>query len=343
MSMFAACGESPTQPTPSTQPGGGGQIQARLLGLEVTVPLTIAIGESVQLTARGRYSDGSSRDVTGQVAWITNGAEVLSVSATGRATGRANGEADVSAKLDEQSAWQSGVIVVPAGTFRLSGNVMDETFAISGATVTVLSGRGQGLTATSSFSLFQIYGVAGDIAIRISKPGYQDLTRELHIAKHEWLRFDLALANDRERLSDTYELRVLAANECRSVLPEVGHNRKYIALFRQEGASLAATLQGATFVTTNNQMMNTFSGVVQPDQITFYLDSEFTDSFPFPKVFEQINASTYYAVSGTVSARMSSSGVIGTLDGTIQMLDGPAPYARSASCTSAGHRFELTK
>ena len=343
--LLAACDKppiQPIQPTPPAQPGGG-QPQGRLSTLEIAVPLTIAIGESVQLTSRGRYADGSSRDVTSQVTWTPGHPDVLSVSSTGRATGQASGEANISATLDQVWAGQGGVIVVPAGTFRLSGNVMDERSPVSGVTVTVLLGRGETLTTTASAGFFQFYGVAGDIEVRISKPGFQDLTRKLHIARHEWLQFDLVLANERDRLSPRYDLRIRAADECHSVLPEAGLDRKYTAYFNQDGPLVTATLEGATFAVAHNERMNTFSGVVQPDQITFYLSPEFMETFPFPKVFEQVTASTYFAVSGTVSARISGSQVIGTLDGTILMFDGPAPYRQSASCSSAVHRFELSR
>ena len=70
---------------------------------------------------------------------------MLSISATGQATGPSSGEADVTAQTNGPMA-RASVMVIPPGTFRLAGKVVESGLEVKDATVAVTSGIGTGLS-----------------------------------------------------------------------------------------------------------------------------------------------------------------------------------------------------
>lgn len=80
-----------------------------LASLSVQAPTTTLVtGGTTQCTATGTYSDGSTRDLTTQVAWSSSDAAVASVSTSGLVTGAAVGSATITAT----SGTLSGAAVV---------------------------------------------------------------------------------------------------------------------------------------------------------------------------------------------------------------------------------------
>ena len=73
---------------------------ATLLSIAVTPSgPTVATGKTLQLTATGSYSDGSSQDLTTQVTWQSSDPTKAAVSTTGLVTGQEYGSATVTATL----------------------------------------------------------------------------------------------------------------------------------------------------------------------------------------------------------------------------------------------------
>ncbi len=94
--LLLGCGGSPaptapSSPTPPTAP-------ATLTGVTLT-PATMAIrvGESLEVTARAQFSDGSSQEVTAQATWQSSNPTVLGIIAPGKALAMASGTADLRA------------------------------------------------------------------------------------------------------------------------------------------------------------------------------------------------------------------------------------------------------
>lgn len=81
----------------------------------VVTPSTpsIALGQGVQLTATGTYSDKTTQDVTGLVLWSTSQPAIATVSASGIATSKAVGNATITATLRSLSS-ASQLVVSPA-------------------------------------------------------------------------------------------------------------------------------------------------------------------------------------------------------------------------------------
>ncbi len=67
-------------------------VAADITGLEITVPqTTVAVGDTLQATATLHYTDGSTVDVTGQVAWQSQNEAVVTVDNAGLITAVAEG------------------------------------------------------------------------------------------------------------------------------------------------------------------------------------------------------------------------------------------------------------
>ena len=102
---------------------------------------SLPAGTSVQLTATGTYSDGSTGDLTSQVVWSSSDPTV-SVSSTGIITGLSSGSATVSALLDAVSG-STTVSVTPA---------VLTTLVVTPANPSVPVGSTAQLTATGTYS-----------------------------------------------------------------------------------------------------------------------------------------------------------------------------------------------
>src|SRR5262245_61331576 len=112
---LAACGgDSPTGP--STNPN------ARLTALTIDGPNQIAPGETARFTATAVYSDGSRVDVTSSSTWSTTfPAGVLRLVLPGQYVGLIAGETQINARYLTQTSRLQSVLVLPSGTFKLSG------------------------------------------------------------------------------------------------------------------------------------------------------------------------------------------------------------------------------
>jgi uncharacterized protein YjdB len=71
------------------------------------------LGETAQLTAVGKFSDGSTRGITGEALWTSSDPSVLAVSAQGLVTAVRFGQAYVSATYDTKTGGQTIEAVEP--------------------------------------------------------------------------------------------------------------------------------------------------------------------------------------------------------------------------------------
>jgi hypothetical protein len=94
------------------------------------------------------------------------------------------------------------VMVLPTGTFLLTGIVSDGDVPVGGATVTVTAGQGAGLSASTSVydGSYLLYGVAGDVRVQVSKDGYATAIRTLTINSNGTADFTLAQSSRLDRV-----------------------------------------------------------------------------------------------------------------------------------------------
>lgn len=104
---------------------------------------SINVGATIQFTATGHFSDGSSQDVTTQVAWSSSDTTIASVNSSGLATGlKAGGPVTISATMDSVNG--TGALTVNPPTL--------DTITVSPAPTSIAAGNAQSFTATGHFS-----------------------------------------------------------------------------------------------------------------------------------------------------------------------------------------------
>ena len=178
--LLVACDDNPpTAPTPPPQPPvPQAPPSPALTRLEVAGPASVPPGETAQYTATASFADGSTRDVTAQSTWRiqpsccpTPSSMVLSIFPAGLATGHDRGEAAVFASFGGPSSGKT-VLVLPAGTFMLSGGVFDQGEPAPGVRIAVVAGPAAGLETVTDSGGYRLYGVSGEVDVRATKPGY---------------------------------------------------------------------------------------------------------------------------------------------------------------------------
>jgi uncharacterized protein YjdB len=103
--------------------------------------VSVASGQSKQLSALGTYSDGTSQDVTNQATWSTNNA-AASVDSTGMVSGASVGTATITATIGSKSG--TAQVTVSAALL--------QTIQVTPATASIATGQTQAFAANAIFS-----------------------------------------------------------------------------------------------------------------------------------------------------------------------------------------------
>jgi len=332
---------------PPTAPSSGGVTP---WSLQISVPPTVAPGSLVQFSATAKYSDGSSKDVTTAVMWHSSDTSVLTINNAGVATGHQSGKATVAAAFGSSATAiltaSQTITVVPAGTFGLNGRVTSLYRPLEGATVQVTSGIGAGLvTVTSAAGLYQLYGVAGEIQVTVSKTAYSTIQKTVQIVGDTSANFDMVTTNPLPNLAGTYTLRITADSACgtgQQGLPDAARVRQYTAtIFNQTNDSLEVPLSDANFLPHANFLF----GYRTPDGA--HLDVNDLDYygytfFPPPDLGEVLADGSVYCPSGTITVSTVGADLVGTLDGAIRIRLMPSGTL-AAECTSTHHSLTFMR
>ncbi|HVO59405.1 MAG TPA: Ig-like domain-containing protein [Terriglobales bacterium] len=116
---------------------------AKLSSITLTTPLTkLGEGTIMQLKATGKFSDGTTQDLTNAVTWKSSGS-VLAVSNSGLVTANFPGSATVTATLDGVSATTPNLQV---------NAVTIKSVTITPASASIASGTTQKFKATATFN-----------------------------------------------------------------------------------------------------------------------------------------------------------------------------------------------
>lgn len=116
---------------------------AKLSSISITTPLTkLGEGTTMQLTATGKFSDGTTQDLTHAVTWKAS-ANVLSVSASGLVTTNIPGSATVSATL--------GTVTATTPTLQVNA-VTIKSVSITPPSTSIAPGTTFQFKATATFS-----------------------------------------------------------------------------------------------------------------------------------------------------------------------------------------------
>lgn len=338
LTLAASCDRSrPT--TPSAPPD--------ITAVELIAPRTLAPGATTPLRLIARRSDGTSEDITATAKFHSTTPDVFAVSPDGIATASKVGDTFVTGHNDRFSSTHE-VVVVPAGTFRVVGRVVEKEtpgLAVGGARVEADGGVPS--ASTDLVGQYRLYGVPGGARLRVSKIGYRTSEVTLAISDHHTQNVPLALAGLRVDIAGTYQLTIDASPDCRSRLPDALLTRRYAAAITQDGAAIRVVLSGARFAVGRFEGRSAvvISGRVEPTGVVLDLNpplAYYTD----PTLVEIVDTTTYLVIDG--EARLSPAGpsLTGTLGGNFLVypsnpVDGSVPL--QASCRALSHRVTLTE
>jgi len=352
VAIAVACG-TPTQPTSQI---GRTVHSPELIGVTIAGPATIGPGESVAYTATAKMNDGSTADYTQKVLWTASPSSVLTILHTGQATGRSVGDATVQAAPFGIGCCSATVqvVVVPPNTYRLVGRVLESRLPVVNASVVVLSGIGTGLSATTdNGGGYRLYGVAGPIQVRVSKPGYDDIIKTFTATQNDVLDFPEAHQSAAiPSFGGVYTLTLTADPACpetpsRGIAPlsdSLRQPRPYMASLAQSGPSVTVTLSDPSILSKENQ----FSGRVTPDGIDFTIgQSGYGYYYYGPSlsdgVSDQLSTTQVLTMGGTVHVPRSGSTLAGSLSGPFEVFV-TSPFTQVVQeCVATNHQFTLTR
>jgi subtilisin family serine protease len=161
---------------------------ASLQSLQLNPPATTLrnAGETQGLTLIGRFSDGTSRDLTtaAGTTYASSNQGFARVAADGLVTAVADGQVSITAKHDTLETTASVIVSITTGTGFLRGEVYDDSrgLPLAGATVMLVTDGGgtpgaPTQTTADARGQFSIRGRAGEAIIRITKPGFTTVER----------------------------------------------------------------------------------------------------------------------------------------------------------------------
>jgi hypothetical protein len=284
--------------------------------------------------------------VTGDASWRFL-PDILLESGPGQFTGGQKGETHLNAVVGGRPTGFR-IIVVPRGTYRLTGTITDEGNPLRPDAL-FIEDEALGRSSPSVINGgYAIYGVAGRTRVTVIKDGYETFNRDVTIHSHQTVDAEMKLLRPRLDVSGRYTLTFTAAPEC-STLPEEVRSRTYPANVTQAGAKLEVTLEGERFFSKNGRTHNRFGGILEQQTARFILGDTGLDLYHyfayFPDVFEALTGSTLLAIEGFSDVTISSNSISGALRGSVGVFEGSANswYQPLARCTSVNHRLVLTR
>ena len=347
VAALAACTES-SRPSPMA-PRPTGTIPA-ITSLTLEGPASIPPGTTARYTVTAVDADGRSADVTAEAAWATSAPDVVSIVSPGMLAAQARGDARVNVHFRNAGS-QKDVVVLPDGTYRLSGRVTEEETSaapVGAVEVEATSDAGERLTtSTGDDGRYRLYGVAGLVRLRFSKAGYRTGDKELMVTAHATSDIELELVGPRAEVSGTYLLTITAASSCRDKFAEELRSRRYTATLTQTGSVLEVRLSGATFAVSPAGRGDNFRGRVDPEGLSFHLTSHayrYYSYAQYPDIAERLSQNAFIVIDGT--ARLSGGGprFEGLLQGAYQFFNWDPMWGGTATIECKGdHAFVMER
>jgi hypothetical protein len=314
--------------------------------LEIAVPERIAPAETAQLTATFVNADGSREDAGARVRWSTDAPLALTVSQTGLIKGEQPGGGLVMAEYQSLSA-RVPILVLPSGTFKLSGVVTSSGLGVSGVTVTVDSGGAEGTTTTThTDGRYALYGVTGLVRVRLTKSGYEAGTEAIEVTDHRTL--DVALRPDRSTTNGTWTL-TLSAGPCESgegTLPPAARIRTYTAVIVETdgpASSFSGILSDAPFFFdgAGNRIWGSRNAQDRV-WIVFQPDYYFIPVAAYG-ILERLTSDSALAIVGQLQTELRRDVIDGQFAGYFRLILDPPDGLVDASCYSRSHRLTMRR
>ena len=309
-----ACGDDPPGTPPSKFP----------TRVELTGPSTIAPGSTAQFTLTAFYSDDTSADVTASAFWCCD-QSTLHLTAPGRFVGQARGDGTINARYTNNMNRSRQVIVLPEGTFRVTGRVYEPgtTSPIALAHISVNDGAGGSLSTDADFSgNFRLYGVPRSADFVVSSAGYQTQSRHMEFSDHAAITLELPLAGPRLDFAGTFTATFDWRGCSSRVLPEYSR-RVYTAVVTQAGSVLDVRFTEPAFAVNSLSRGNLMQGQISAAGITLYAEGFFSyyyygpSSYPF--LVERLPDDSRLVVSGMATLTPSGASFSGEFKGFLEI------------------------
>jgi hypothetical protein len=307
--------------------------------------------------------------VTAAAAWQASNTSIFTVAA-GLVTAAASavGESYLTAAYQNRSANVS-VVVLPTGTGILTGLVRESSFPIAGARIEVVGGSYAGRSTTSDGSgNYRLYGVAGDLQIRVSTVSHVPQNVRVNVAplatprRDQVLNFDLTSSSRVLSLAGVYRATLRASGTCGSSIPADAAVRNYVATIAQEGSRLSVVMNSAELGTIEpGTEGNRFEGRARPDSVEFLIGSGSSYYYYYYYyswgIVERLNPppvgpwgivqSLYLTFAGTAAGPATPSTISAVLNGSLALHDAPAGFGRGrrqvSSCRARDHQLVMTR
>ena len=282
---------------------------AAITALTITGPAEIAPLTTTQFTATGTFSDGSTRDLTSSATWTTFTTLQVRHAGGGRFDALASGDATISASAMGRATSRQ-LIVVPQGTYRLSGSVRDASGGVENVRVEVISGTGTGLSSTSGFNGgYALHGVAGDVRLRASAPGYTTQELNVTVGTHQVRDVDVAPVSPSVGMSGDWTLVVSTSSACSDTWPAAARRREVHAVVNQQETLLNVRFPGHVFFPVDNR--GRIAGTAF--SLTLYFDFYYLDY----GLLERLSSTEWVGVNGFFSGTATQMLVTGQFAGNI--------------------------
>lgn len=321
---------TPTTPTPTPT------ANAVLSTVVIQGPApTVGPGQTAQVKAVARFSDGSERDVSPDATWTSSQPQIATVDG-GMIKGQALGRTVIRAGYMSRSVSLT-IVVQPEGTFIVSGNITEPgSVAVGTATVAVLGGPPNSV-ATNSVGFYELFGASGTVTLRVNSPGYLDETRTLTVTQNQRLNVEIRPIMGPTPVVGTYRMTLTISPSC-SIVPDDQKTRMYTATIGQDGARLTIQLSDANFVRDSRVEKSSFSGRVSGSTVTFDLGSGYYVSYYGANVQETLPGGQILGIWGTMAAPAAQT-ISGNLVGGFTFREGN----RTRGCSAPDNRVVFTR
>ncbi len=329
MLAMSACEGSPTGPESSRSP-----LAPRFDG-----PASIAPGAAAEYRLVVPYSDGTNEDITASALWGASDQRILSV-AQNRVTALQRGETDLVATVNGRTHRQH-ILVLEAGTFRLTGIVRVAGAETDGVEVRVVSGIGAGLTATTAVNgEYRLYGVVGDVQIDVMHRSLQRETRSMTLSAHTTADFDLRPVEGAATLGGAWRLTFNLSPQCVPAFPAELTRRTYDVALLENGTRLNI-LVGAPLDPTN------ISARLEGRTVSFEVSAGSYYGLPLWALQEWIPPDLSLGIMGKAVATINdgATAIAGSFSGLFVLSKGRDFFNMShqASCSHDDHTILLER
>ena len=334
VTAISGCDRSPAGPSP----GGGSPPSVPIVtGLRIDGPTSVAPGESPQYTAIAEYSDGSSKDVTATALWFPAARTGLPICFTdpGVAAPAQRGEVTIVANLSGRLA-RLTVLVLERGTFKVTGLVSEAGVgALSGATVEVLSGIGQGIHATSDRNGYALYGVAGPVRLRASADGFTAQTHEVVVTGNDAAdSFALTLIDTPSDVSGAWTMTVSPSPGCPAGLPDIARGRTYQVKLIQQGSRLQVKTSSPTLEVFNpNEDDGSIFG--SRVRLNFVGDTNYGE-WSTPDLYDHLSPTERFGFDGVADGTVTGSEIRAAMNGDLVYWNAPT-FTPAWYCRATNH------